>query len=127
VIATIHKVIGYAVPGGFGLLFLWSIYLLIRNRDAGAPYWNLLAALQVVIGVQFLVGATLFLMGDRPASNGPTWLHYVYGAFFPALVLGVAHWRARKVEVGPWLIFGVAAFVCCGLTLRALMTGLGID
>lgn len=126
-IETLHRFVGFSIPAGFLLLTLWSLYLLIRNRDAGGGYWNLLAVLQVVVGIQFLVGAALFLLGHRPASNGPGWLHYVYGAFFPALVLVVAHARARRVEVGPWLIFGFAAFICFGLTFRALQTGLGID
>jgi len=106
---------------------LLAAYALIRNVDAPDFFWTLLAALQVVIAVQFVVGAVLFISGERPASNGPEFLHYVYGAFFPALVLGVAHWRARKVTVAPWLIFGVAAFVCAFSTFRALQTGLGID
>jgi hypothetical protein len=127
VIVDIHRFIAFTIPSGFFLLTLWSGFVLLRNKEPGGGYWNLLAALQVIIGIQFLVGATLFLMGHRPDSNGPQWLHYVYGAFFPALVLGVAHQRARKVEGAPWLIFGIAAFLCAGLTFRALQTGLGID
>jgi hypothetical protein len=127
VIVDIHRYIAYSIPTGFALLLLWSIFILVRNREPGGGYWNLLAALQVVIGIQFVVGATLFLSGHRPDSNGPQWLHYVYGAFFPGLVLVIAHNRARKTEAAPWLIFGIAAFFCFGLTFRALQTGLGID
>jgi hypothetical protein len=127
VIVDIHRYIAYSIPTGFAVLMLWSIFILVRNREPAGGYWNLLAALQVVVGIQFIVGATLFLSGHRPDSNGPQWLHYVYGAFFPALVLGVAHNRARKTEGAPWLIFGIAAFLCFGLTFRALQTGLGID
>ncbi|MEA2461740.1 MAG: hypothetical protein QOH90_1917 [Actinomycetota bacterium] len=126
-IVDIHRYIAYSIPTGFAILMFWSIFILVRNREPGGGYWNLLAVLQVVIGIQFIVGATLFLSGHRPDSNGPQWLHYVYGAFFPALVLGVAHNRARKTEGAPWLIFGIAAFLCFGLTFRALQTGLGID
>jgi hypothetical protein len=127
VIVDIHRYIAYSIPAGFLLLMLWSILVVLRNRDPGAWYWNLLGALQVIIGIQFIVGSTLFLSGHRPDSNGPQWLHYVYGAFFPGLVLVVAHHRARKNEGAPWLVFGIAAFLCFGLTFRALQTGLGID
>jgi hypothetical protein len=127
VIVTVHRLIAFSIPSGFLLLLLWSIFIPVRNREPGNGYWNLLAVLQVVIGIQFIVGATLFLSGHRPDSNGPQWLHYVYGAFFPGLVLAVAHNRARKTEGAPWLIFGIAAFLCAGLTFRALQTGLGID
>ena len=123
----LHRYVAYTIPAGFLLLALWSLAMLIRNREPGGWFWHLLATLQVVIGVQFLIGGVLFLTGARPASNGPSWLHYVYGALFPALVLVVAHRRASKVATAPWLIFGVAALVCFGLTFRALQTGLGID
>ena len=125
-ITDLHRYVAYSIPAGFLLLLLWSIFVLVRNREPGGGYWNLLAALQVIVGVQFVVGAILFLSGNRPASNGPSWLHYVYGAFFPGLVLTIAHLRARKVAA-PWLVFGIAAFLCFGLTFRALQTGLGID
>jgi len=127
IVEALHRFVAYSVPASFALLALWSVYGLIRNRDPNDWFWNLLGFAQTVIAVQVVVGAILFLGGRRPASNGPGWLHYVYGAAFPALVLLIAHARARKVEVAPWLIFGVASLVCFGLTFRALQTGLGID
>jgi hypothetical protein len=126
-VETIHRFVGYAISGGFLLLALVAAYALIRNVDAPGFFWTLLGVLQVVVALQFVVGASLFISGRRPISNGPEFLHYVYGAFFPALVLGVAHWRARKVKVAPWLIFGVASFVCAFSTFRAVQTGLGLD
>jgi hypothetical protein len=41
-------------------------------------------------------------------------------------VLVVAHVVARGMEREPWIPFAWAGFFCFGLTLRALMTGLGI-
>lgn len=108
-------------------MWLWAIYSFVRNRNPGAGYWNLLALLQVVIGVQVVVGAVLFLSGARPASNGPSWLHYIYGAVFPALMLYLAHRYAHKFTRWPWAIFAVAAFLNSAATFRALQTGLGID
>jgi hypothetical protein len=69
-----------------------------------------------------LVGVILLLIGGRA-----TILHIVYGAVFPALVLGVAHVLAREAFAHrPWAPFAMASFFCFGLTLRALMTGLGV-
>jgi uncharacterized membrane protein YhaH (DUF805 family) len=98
---------------------------LIIKREPHDPFWTLLGIMQVIIAIQFVFGAILFLGARRPlGAGGPVWLHYVYGAFFPALVLGVAHIRARKVPAAPWLVFGFAALICFGLTFRALQTGL---
>ena len=123
---TVHRYIAYAIPAGFALIFLWAIWVIVRNKNPGEPFWSLLGALQVVIGIQVIVGAILFLTGARPASLGPQWLHYCYGGLFPAIVLVVAHRFARRHEDAPWLAFGIAGFICFGLTFRALQTGLGV-
>lgn len=123
----IHSFVGYAVPAGFGVLVVLSIVVYLRNREPNALYWNVLAVLQVILGVQFVIGIALLVSGATPQSNGPSWLHYVYGIGFPGLVLGIAHVQARKRPGAEALIFGVAAFLCCFSTLRALQTGLGID
>lgn len=123
----VHVYVGYAVPAGFALLFLLSLIVYLRNRQPNAFYWNLLATLQVILGIQFLIGAALFVSGARPASNGPGWLHYVYGIAFPGLVLVFAHVQARKRPGAEAAMFGLAGFLCCFATLRALQTGLGID
>ena len=125
----LHRYIAYAIPAGFALLTLWALYSLVRNRAPGDWFWNLLAVLQVVIGIQIIVGGVLFAAGGRPDTNGPQWLHYVYGGLFPGAVLITAHGFARseRFRAIPWVVFGVAALVSFGLTFRALQTGLGID
>lgn len=128
VFTSVHLYVAYAIPAGFALLTLWSLVTFLINRGPGEWYWNILGVLQVIIGAQFVVGAILFLSGARPDSNAPTWLHYVYGAFFPAAVLVFAHSLARdRFREIPWAVFGVASLVCFGLTFRALQTGLGVD
>lgn len=127
VFSSIHGYTAYSIPAGFAVLALWALYCLVRNRDPHAYFWGLLGFLQVVIGLQFVIGGILFLSGRVAPSNGPHWLHYLYGALFPALVLAFAHRWARGAKAAPWLVFGVAALICFGLTFRALQTGLGID
>jgi hypothetical protein len=123
----LHVYVAYSIPAGFGILVLVSMYSYFRNREAPSWYWTILGILQVVLGIQLLIGLYLFSTGARPQSNGPSWLHYVYGAGFPMLVLAVAHVQARKRPGVEILIFGVAAFLCTFATIRALQTGLGID
>ena len=124
----LHRYAAYVIVAAFALLALWTLLAFVRNKAPGDAFWNLLALVQIVIGLQAIVGAVLFATGVRPSSNGPQWLHYTYGALFPALVLVVAHRAARgRWESIPWAVFGVAAFVCFGLTFRALQSGLGLD
>ncbi|MFN2490240.1 MAG: hypothetical protein ABR529_10985 [Actinomycetota bacterium] len=124
---TIHRFIAYAIPTGWALLALAALVCFVRNRPPGEWFWKLLAGLQVILGIQAAVGAVLFLSGRVPASNGPSWLHYAYGALFPLAVLVAAHRFARRQEGISWVVFGGAALVIFGLTFRALQTGLGID
>ena len=122
---TLHRFIAYGVPAGFLLLALATVVGLIRNKAPGEWFWTLVAVLQVVLGVQVVVGGIMFVMGDRPDTSGPEWLHYVYGGLFPAALLVLAHRLGKRFEEIPWVVFGAIGLVCFGLTFRALQTGLG--
>lgn len=115
------------MPAGFGVLALWVLASFVLNKPPRDWFWRLVAALQVVLGVQLVIGGVLFLLGYRPPTKGAVWLHYTYGGLFPIAVMMVAHRYARRYEGISWIIFGVAALVNFGLTFRALQTGLGID
>ncbi len=122
----LHRVVAYSIPAGFALLALWALAAWIFNREPHRWFWALLAGVQVILGVQVVVGAVLFAVGERPATSGPEWLHYLYGGLFPVIVLVLAHRWARRAESLAWVLFGAAGLVNFGLTFRALQTGLGI-
>jgi hypothetical protein len=120
--ARFHIIEGFVIVAGWGLLFLFGIGLFITRRDANRVYWALLTVLQVLLVVQLLAGLILLAAGGREAL-----LHYLYGAVFPALVIGVCHVLTRGLEKPPYhLFFTIGSFFVFGLTARALMTGLGI-
>jgi hypothetical protein len=120
--ASFHRVLGFAIVTGWGLLFLFGIGLFITRRDANRLYWGLLGVLQVLLGLQLVAGLVLLVSGGRQPL-----LHYLYGAVFPALILGVCHLFSRGLEKPPYhLFFSIGAFFVFGLTARALMTGLGV-
>ena len=81
-------------------------------------------------------GTILLLLGRRLEAEGVLGgtLHYVYG-YLPLLLFVFAHVVARAGDaraigidrpVRPWVPFAWASFISFGLTLRALMTGLGL-
>lgn len=121
---SIHEAVGVAVVAVFATGWIWGLVGWISKRGAGEKFWVWLTVAQIVAGVQAVIGITLLLFGLRPES----WLHYVYG-FGPFVVLTAAHQIARDQQrnagLQAWVVFALAAFICFGLTTRALMTGLG--
>jgi hypothetical protein len=109
--------------GTFSIGWLFGIVLWVTRRQAGDWFWRWLVAAQVLAIAQALVGIVLLVMGRRPTE----WLHYVYG-FGPIAILAIGHLLAREEQFRsrPWIPFALASFICFGLSLRALMTGLGL-
>ncbi len=118
----IHKFIGFAVVGGWFVLMAWAAAAAIARKEPGRWYWRLLGALQAILLLQIVIGLILLISNPVPA-----FLHPFYGALFPAIVLVIAHVFARGLddERDRWKVFGWASLFVFGLTLRALMTGLG--
>jgi len=121
-VRRIHEYVGYVVVALFAVGWLWGLAIWMAKRGAGDWFWRWLAAVQVVAVAQALIGVVLLVLGYRPE----TWLHYVYG-FGPIALLVGAHVVARgELAARPWVPFAWASFVCFGLSLRALTTGLGV-
>jgi hypothetical protein len=119
----LHRWIGFLVVGVFSVGWVFGLVLWVARREAGDWFWRWLVAAQVVALVEAIAGVVLLLIGRQPS----TWLHIVYGVG-PLAILGVAHALARDAALRsrPWVAFAFASFICFGLTLRALMTGLGV-
>lgn len=115
--ATIHREFGLTVAGVFLLIAIWGLAAWIRNKDPGPWFWRLLAAGQVGVGGQVLLGIILLSLG-----RGRPLVHYAYG-LFPILVLLVAHRYARRVAGVEWAVFAIAGLVNFGLLFRGFLTG----
>jgi hypothetical protein len=120
-VRLLHLGIGWLIVGGFGVLWVWGLGTWIVRRGPGRLFWIALGILQALLLAQLVAGLVLVILGGRASL-----LHYVYGVVFPVLILVVAHVVARDAFAHrPWAPFAAAAFFVFGLTLRALMTGLG--
>jgi cytochrome b561 len=119
-VRDIHQYLGLAVAGLFLVLSLWGLFQWIRNADPGSAYYKLLAAAQIGLVLQVIVGAVMFLF-VRERNMDP--LHFVYGGF-PILVLIFAHRYSRKLEGLEWVAFALAGLFIFGLQLRGYMTGM---
>jgi hypothetical protein len=126
-VSELHEVVGFAVVAVFAVGWIWGLGAWISHRGPGDRFWTWLTVAQVIAGLQAVLGIVLLLLGKRPS----TWLHLVYG-FGPFVVLAIAHALARDLQktktgapaIAAWVPFAIASFICFGLTLRGLMTGL---
>ena len=116
----LHRALGIALIAIFGSFGIWGLVAWFRNRDPGRGFWLLIAAGQVAIGLQAVLGILLFVTDGRR-----TWLHYAYG-IFPVLLLIVAHRSGKRLKGLEWLAFALVGLVSVGLLLRGYMTGSGI-
>jgi hypothetical protein len=134
-VSALHRVIGFAVVAIFALGWIWGLGAKIARREPGDVYWTWLVVAQVVAVAQAVLGTILLVVGRRLEAQGALGgtLHYIYG-YLPLLLFVFAHVVARAGDaraVGiyrplrPWVPFAWASFISFGLTLRALMTGLG--
>ena len=125
----VHKFVGYGVVTLFFLLWFWpgTAWVLGKIRRAhgepGGWYWGLVSLCQVILAIQIVLGVILLAIHGIHAR--PI-LHYFYGSVFPIAVLVGAHFFARSMERDQWVPFAWGGFICFGLVLRALFTGLGI-
>jgi len=121
-VSELHRIVGFVVVGTFSIGWVFGLVLWISKREAGTWFWRWLVAAQVLAVLQAVAGIVLLLLGRRPT----TWLHLVYG-FGPLVILAIAHVLARDENFRrrPWVPFALASFICFGLSLRALTTGLG--
>ena len=134
--SALHRIIGFAVVAIFTLGWIWGLGARIARREPGNGFWIWLTVAQVAAGAQALLGTILLLIGRRAEAEGVLGgtLHYVYG-YLPLLLFVFAHVVAREGNaravgidrpIRPWVPFAWASFISFGLTLRALMTGLGL-
>jgi hypothetical protein len=134
-VSALHRIVGFAVVAVFAAGWIWGLAAKLARRGPGEAYWTWLTVAQVTAGVQAVLGTILLLAGGRVQADGALGglLHYVYG-YLPLLLFAVGHVVARSGNaaaigwdrpVQPWTPFAWVSFVSFGLTLRALMTGLG--
>ena len=134
----VHEVLGFAVVAIFTVGWVWGLGARIAKRGPGEWFWRWLSVAQVTAGLQAILGIVLLLTGRRIGGGSALQnsLHYVYG-LLPLLLFVFAHIIARAGNasmlgfdpgrrIAPWVPFAWASFICFGLTLRALMTGLGV-
>ena len=116
----VHKYVGFFVVALFTVGWVWGLIAWIAKRDPGERFWVWVTVVQVVSGIQALIGLVVFLLGNRASTT----------CTMPTGSSRSSRWGSHVVarrpdfRERPWVPFAWVAFICFGLTLRAVMTGL---
>lgn len=127
VVQTPHDTIVLTLHQGFArvvliyslMMTLWGLFLWVRGRNPSGGYLGALILDWAVVALQGLIGIVLFAQGYRPGQL----LHLLYGAA-AFLTLPTAYfWSDNGTTRRDSLIFGLAALLLFGISIRAAMTG----
>lgn len=126
-VVTIHRYVGEAIVGALIVIAVSGAVLRLMRRDeAPRLFWGLQHYTENVLVLQIVIGLVLFLSGRRVPGGPLIWLHYLYGSLFPLIAVIGGRIAALRREEHDYVGVAWGAFFGFGLTLRALMTGLGI-
>ena len=100
------------------LLALWGIWRYFRKQGVDSNYWGALVIGEILILVQGLLGAYLYLIGARPERT----IHILYGVVAALVIPGVYAYTKGDDQRRVMLIYGSALVISALLILRAITT-----
>src|ERR671933_2006793 len=83
-------------------LGLWGLWTYLRGEEVSGSLWGAMAIGEILIVVEGLLGAGLFLGGHRPARTA---LHLLYGLFMAGGVPRAASFSPARSFFPPALVF----------------------
>jgi hypothetical protein len=122
---AVHRLLGSAIIAAWLVVAVWALALRLLHRQEAPAFWRAVSFAQILLVVQLVAGAVLFLVGRRPGSGDAftNVFHTLYGFGFPVVVLFVSHKWAREGRYGPFALFSIAGLVIFALAVRARMVG----
>ncbi len=99
---------------------IWGIITRYRNQAITGNYWGILAVGELLILGQGLLGAYLWILGERPGRMG---VHVLYGVV--AVIALPAYYAITKGRDDKYaaLAYGFLCLFLAAISLRAMVTG----
>ncbi len=98
---------------------VWALVNYARGKGLAPSFWGALVIGEIVLALQALLGATLYIQGGRP----PRIIHYLYGLLVLLVWPGVFAFTEGRSTRQEALYYGLASLFLFGLALRAISTG----
>ena len=118
-VSEVHGALANTVLYYFILLAVWGSFRFIRKQGVDSAFWGAIVIAEILLGVQFLLGGYMWIIGLRPARS----VHLLYGLFSLLAIPGMFMYTKGRSERPEMLMYAVAALVMIGVLLRAMFTG----
>jgi heme A synthase len=105
-----------------GLLALWAFWRFFRRQGPDSSFFGALAIGEVLMLIQGLLGAYLWLIaGQDPGRT----IHFLYGVLSLLVIPAIYAYTHGREERRDSLIYGAVLLFMVGILLRAQQTGFG--
>lgn len=103
-----------------GALGIWGLFNYGRGTGVTGSFWGALVIAELLVLVEGVLGAILFVNGLRPARSG---IHILYGIVLAFSIPGAFSYTRGRTGRGEMLVYAIVALFLAGVTLRARLTG----
>ena len=114
-IFEIHRVLSNTIWLFYLAIAIWGLLRAIRGMSVDGSYFGAIAVIQIVLILQSILGAVLYVGGGRPDRQ---LVHYLYAAFGIVFIPGLlAYLKGDDSNRAQW-IYALAALFMFGVILR---------
>jgi hypothetical protein len=119
-LTLLHARLLFTILLFFGALSLWGVFGYLRGNGISGGYRGALAIGELLMLAEFLLGAILYIGGDRPYRPS---IHILYGVVAIIMLPGTFSYTRGRDGRPELLIYVLVCLFLCGIVLRALSTG----
>ena len=116
----VHRALSNTLWLFYLFLAIWGLVRAVRRQPVDGSYFGAIAVVQLVILVEVILGAIIYLGTD--ARPGRELVHYLYAAFGVVFLPGLfAYLRGDDSTSAQW-IYALASLFMFGVILRIIGT-----
>lgn len=117
-LVEVHARLGNTALYYIGILALWGLWRIIRKQGVGSNYWGALLIGEILIILQGVLGAYLWLGGARPGRG----IHILYGVVAAIIIPGIYAYTKGDQDQRVMLVYAFSLLAMVGIIIRAIMT-----
>lgn len=117
-LTLVHARLGTAMLLFLSVAGVWGLATFFLRRGISGSYWGILAAGEILILAQMIVGIILWIEGARPART----IHVLYGIVAAISIPGYYAYTRGQDDRRTSLAYGLICLFLVGISIRAMGT-----